>query len=405
MARLDGRPLERLSAEEARGVLLRAQGLDATPAHGSVDVMLSQLGAVQLDTISTLARSHELVAYARLGPVPRKAIEAAYWSEPAGAFEYIGHAGCIMPLQLWPYFAFRRRALRERDRDLVQSEVLEAVREQLRQGSVTTTDLGGAREGPRIWWNWSDAKTAVELLVRWGEAAVTRRQAWKRIYDLPGRFLPGDLLAAEPSDEECYARLVEVAARALGVATARDLADYFNLTTPYAGAVANSRRLVLESIEAAGLTPVQVEGWPDTAYVHPAALDASYDKPQRTTLLSPFDSLIWATAQPGQSRERERPRRIFDFSLSFEAYVPRAQRVHGYFVMPLLTQGHLAGRVDPKRDGSTLVAANLSLEDGDDLEAMATALIEAAAWVGCTSIRVDRMEPAKLIEPLRRLVA
>ncbi|HXH20837.1 MAG TPA: crosslink repair DNA glycosylase YcaQ family protein [Dehalococcoidia bacterium] len=363
--------------------------------------MLRRLGAVQLDTISVLARSHELVAYARLGPVPRAALEAAYWGQPARAFEYTAHAACIMPVALWPFFAFRRRAARERERgrSRLSPSFVEEVRARLRDGPITTTDVGGARESAG-WWNWSDAKVALEGLYRRGEVVVTTRRGWKRVYDLPERAIPADLLAHEPADQECYLELVKVAARALGVGTARDIAGYFFLTLPYAGTAPNARRLVAEAIEAAGLVPVRVEGWREAAFASPAALSAPPPHPSRTTLLSPFDPLVWATPAPGQMQEREYPRRVFDFSYSFEAYVPREKRRHGYFTMPLLAGDRLVGRIDPFRRGKTLVAQRVSLEGPEAVPAAAAALREAAAWVGCTDIEVQEALPEPLLTDL-----
>jgi uncharacterized protein YcaQ len=405
----DTRVVDSLSADEARRIVVRAQGLDRPPAaEGSVEAMLQRLGAVQLDTISVLARSHELVAYARLGPVPRSAVEQAYWAEPARTFEYIGHAACIMPLDLWPYFAFRRQAMRERRPPVERrtpAPIFDEVLARLRDGPVNTTDLGGARENGSGWWDWSAAKVAVEELYLRGEVTVTLRRGWRRIYDLPERVLPPELLAWEPSDEECYAHLVALSARALGVGTVRDIADYFRLTTAWSGSAPNARRLVAESIEAAGLVPVRVEGWREPAFADPEAMAALPAPATRTALVSPFDSLIWAINQAGESKERERMRRVFDFSYSFEAYVPAAQRVHGYFVMPLLANGRLAGRVDPKREGNTLIAATVSLERAEHLPYMAAALREAAAWVGCNSIHIERVLPTPLTDSLRRLVS
>jgi uncharacterized protein YcaQ len=393
-----------LSSEEARHLMLHAQGLDGpSPGAGVADV-LTRLGAIQLDTISVLARSHELVAFARLGPVPRATIEQAYWGAPARSFEYIGHSGSILPLELWPAFAFRRRALLRRGHGLAPSPALDEVRARLREGPVTASDLGGARSAAG-WWNWSGTKVVLEALYRTGEAAITVRRGWKRVYDLPERVIPPALLAEELSDEECYVRLVEVAARALGVGTLRDIADYFRLSVSWAGVSSRHRELLRAAVEAAGLVPAAVEGWREPAFTHPAALAGPRTAPTRTTLLSPFDSLAWATTQPGEGRERERLRRTFGFSYSLEAYVPQHARVHGYFVMPLLARGRLAGRVDPARRGSTLVARRVSLEDPTALEEMAAALIEAAAWVGCDAIEVQEVAPAQLAGSLRRLVS
>ncbi len=184
--------------------MLRAQGfLGAGGRRGGVPAMLRRLGAVQLDTISVLARSHELVAYARLGPVPRDRIERAYWHprQPA-AFEYWSHAACILPLEEWPWYAFRRRALRARGKRWHQShertcaEVLARLRA---EGPLNATQLGGAKAGGP-WWDWSETKIAVEWLLDVGEVICVRRDGWRRVYDLPERVLPSELLDREPAD-------------------------------------------------------------------------------------------------------------------------------------------------------------------------------------------------------------
>ena len=177
---------------------LRAQGfLGATSRRGGVAAMLRRVGAVQLDTISVLARSHELVAYARLGAVSRQHIEQAYWhaAKPV-AFEYWAHAACVLPIEQWPYFAFRRRALRARGIRWHQShqETCEKVLARLRaEGPLTATQLGGAKGGGP-WWDWSDVKIAVEWLLDTGDVICARRTGWRRVYDLPDRVLPSELL-------------------------------------------------------------------------------------------------------------------------------------------------------------------------------------------------------------------
>lgn len=149
-----------LTPDEARRIILRAQGLLGSDSRrGGVPAMLRRLGAVQLDTISVLARSHELVAYARLGPVGRPAVERAYWDSPARSFEYWCHAACLLPIEHWPLYAFRRRAYRERRYRWHQvpdsvGDLLQQVRD---SGPLTTADVGGAKNGGP-WWDWSDAK-------------------------------------------------------------------------------------------------------------------------------------------------------------------------------------------------------------------------------------------------------
>lgn len=370
--------VEGISQAQARRIALRAQGLLGAPdRRDGVPGVLRRLGAVQLDTISVLARSHELVAYARLGAVPRAHVEAAYWSGDA-AFEYWSHAACVLPVDEWPWFAFRRRAYRARGRGWheVDPKTCDVVRARLAaDGPLTATQLGGARLGGP-WWDWSATKVAVEWLLRIGEVVVTRRVGWRRVYDLADRALRPALTEPEPSDEECLTRLVEQAGRALGVATEDDLADYHRL----------SRGQVHPVVEGTGLVPVQVEGWPGTCWAHDAALTA-IDRVgrHRTTLLSPFDSLIW---------DRRRTERLFGLSYRLEAYLPKEKRVHGYFAMPVLAGGRLVGLVDPGREGRSMVVKRASLTRLRDAPALAGALTEAASWVGCDDVRLaESLEP------------
>jgi uncharacterized protein YcaQ len=344
--------------------------------------MLRALGAVQLDTISVLARSHELVAYARLGPVGREAVETAYWS--GDAFEYWSHAACVLPLTEWPWFAFRRRRLLARQKRWhdVHESAVDAVRERLRaDGPLTTKELGGAKVAHAAWWDWSEAKIAVEWLLDVGEVACVERRGWRRVYDLAERAIPAELRREEPSDEACLCRLVAHGGRAMGVATRGDLADYHRLRVDDVDAV----------LEASGLVPVTVAGWDEPAWADPQALAAPVRGRHRTTLLSPFDSLIW---------DRKRTPRVFAFEHFIEAYVPKPKRIHGYYAMPLLAGGRLVGRVDPKREGRTLHAKQVSLEPRE-VQRMAAALREAAEWVGCDAVALGDVSPRKAKPALR----
>jgi uncharacterized protein len=402
-----------LSHDEARVITLQAQGLIGADARrGGVPGMLSRLGAVQLDTISVLARSHELVAYARLGAIPRDKVERAYWHprRPA-AFEYWSHAACVLPLEEWPYYAFRRRALARRGLRWHQShpEVCARVLDQLRtEGPLTATELGGAKNGG-AWWDWSDTKIAVEWLLDTGDVICVRRTGWRRVYDLPERALPADLAALRLTDADCIARLASVAARALGVVSAADLSDYQRIS--YRGSALRHDGQLLSAAsaaEAAGLVPVQIaagrtgavlRAWADPAAIEPLSQPgggAPRRGRHRTTLLSPFDSLVW---------DRKRTLRVFGFEHSLEAYVPQAKRVHGYFTMPLLAGGRLVGRVDPARSGRTLIARKLTMDKPAAAEPMAQALAEAASWVGCDNVKLQQVEPPQLEPRLRAALA
>ena len=400
---------------------LQAQGLvGAEGRRGAVLGMLKRLGAVQLDTISVLARSHELVAYARLGPVGRAKIEQAYWhTRRPAAFEYWAHAACVLPIEEWPYYEFRRRAFAERGMRWHQShpDVCERVLARIRaEGPLTATELGAAKNGG-AWWDWSETKIAVEWLLDTGKVICARRTGWRRVYDLPERVLPDGLADAVICDAACLSHLAAVAARALGVVTQADLSDYQRVRYGSASLRAEGAppaAAAAAAAEAAGLVPVEVSagkfGPAVRAWADPGALEhhdglageAGTARPaarrgrHRTTLLSPFDSLVW---------DRKRTMRVFGFEHSLEAYVPQAKRVHGYYTMPLLAGGQLVGRVDPARSGSTLIARKLTMDKAAAAGPMAQALVEAASWVGCDNVKLQRVEPGHLEQRLRSALA
>lgn len=220
----------------------------------------------------------------------------------------------------------------------------------------------------------------------YGEVVCTQRRSWKRVYDLAERAIPDAVLHDGLDDAECLRRLVALAGRSLGVGTRTDIADYHRLKAEQFDAV----------VADSGLVPVTVRGWAKQAWADPEALSSEPRGRHRTTLLSPFDSLIW---------ERARTERIFGFTHRLEAYVPRPKRIHGYFAMPLLAGGRLRGRVDPAREGTTLVARQVSLDGPTAVAPMAGALVEAASWVGCTDVRLERVDAPELREPLMAEIA
>jgi uncharacterized protein YcaQ len=351
--------------------------------------MLDRVGAVQLDTISVLARSHELVAYARLGPMPRDRIERAYWhpGKPA-TFEYWAHAACILPLAEWPYYAFRRRMYRAQGQrwHSVSQAACKQVLAQLADGPLTATELGGAKAGGP-WWDWSEVKIAAEWLLDIGTVVCRERRGFERVYDLAERAIPAALLDQDLDDETCARRLVESAGGALGIATLADLAAYHGMTVS----------LVRSVVAATSLRAVRVEGWRDRAYLCEGAEGGL--RPglrSRTVLLSPFDSLLW---------DRDRLQRLFGITYRLEAYVPAAKRIVGYFAMPVLAGDRLVGLVDPKRTAATLHARHVVVHDPRAVEGIARALHEAATWVSCDDVVVDRVTPTSATADLRAAVA
>ncbi len=199
-------PPPELTLEQARRIQLRAQGLlgrvltshqgglRGDPGARRSLGTLRHLGAVQLDTISVLARSHELVAYARLGAVGRSSVEHAYWNG-ATAFEYWSHAACVLPIEDWPLYAFRRRAYVRRGHhwhDTPEQACKDVLSRLRAEGPLTASGLGGAKKGGE-WFDRTDHKIAAEFLLATGEVVCTRRSSWRRVYDLAERAVPAAL--------------------------------------------------------------------------------------------------------------------------------------------------------------------------------------------------------------------
>ena len=380
-----------LSADEARRIALHAQGLSGPRLRGGPAATLERLRGVQLDTISVLARSHELVAYARHGAIPRSSIEAAYWGPHSNTFEYWSHAACVLPLEEWPAYAFKRRAFVVRGRRWHRLEDAAAscadVTARLRaEGPLTARELGGAKKGGP-WWDWSEIKIAAEWLLDTGSLVCRERRGFQRVYDLADRAIPAEVAQIELSDEECAIRLVGAAARALGVATAADLAAYKGVPT----------KLVQRVLGDTDLVPVQVRGWERPAFVAPGATDVLDGRVRgRSILISPFDSLIW---------DRPRTERLFGFHHRLEAYVPRHKRQYGYFAMPVLGKNKLVGLVDPGRRGQTLVAKQVTMRTKDAARIVGAALVEAASWVNCDEIVIERVDPVERTAEVEASVA
>lgn len=382
-------PERRLALTEARQIAISAQGLERRRRAGTADV-LRRLRSVQLDTIAVLARSHELVPYARIGAVGRDTVERTYWGS-GRAFEYWSHAACILPVESYPYFAFRRRAHRRKaDAWGVDRRAVRNVRAALRdRGPQTATELGGARRSSG-WWEWSDTKRAVEWMLSAGDVVVMDRRAWKRVYSLASTSIdhPTDpdwstaLGVYGPDTDACVRTLLLDAVRALGVGTLDDLKDMHRLRSTSDEVLqltaATIRNAIGALVERGDITPVRVDGWSQPAFADPARLRRR-TAGSVTTLLSPFDSLVWY---------RPRLERLFDVRLRIEAYTPSADRKHGYFAMPVLHGGRIIGLVDPGRDADTLVAKRITVFD-KDVDGFATAIADAATWVGMQRVRVD----------------
>jgi hypothetical protein len=340
---------QKISLKTARRIALAAQGFGAarpSVVNGrQLARTIDRLSLHQIDSVNVLVRAHYLPAFSRLGLYDRTLLDRGAWG-PKGKrklFEYWAHEASLLPLELQPLLRWRMekaergeigwRSLQayagERRREA--DEVLERIRA---EGPLAASDFANGK-GRGGWWEWGEAKQALEWLFWAGLiTTATRRPSFERVYDIPERVLPRAVFALPtPPPAEARRALIERSARALGIANATDLRDYFRLDPE------SSRAAIAELVEARVLVPVAVEGWRAPAFVH---RDAKH--PRRinaAALLAPFDPWVW---------ERSRTERLFGFRYRIEIYTPAHKRVHGYYVLPFLLDEQLVARVDLKAD-------------------------------------------------------
>jgi len=380
-----------LSAQAARRIGLAAQGFStprpASPGRRHITALAARLGMFQIDSVNVLARAHTMPAFTRLGPYASADFDAAAWGRKRAWFEYWGHEACLIPLACWPLlhwrmsiaartkFATGEEARFAAERPDYIATVLAEVRD---RGALAAADLTAGGKARGAWWGWSDGKRAMEYLFATGRLTVShRRGAFERVYDLPERVLPPDILSAPPPPpDEAQRALLRIAAAAMGVATEADLRAYWRLKP-------DSRPRIAELVDSGDLLPVTVEGWKHPAYLwhdahHPRRIAAS-------ALVSPFDPLLW---------ERDRALRLLDFHYRIGLYTPREQRTDGYYVLPFLHGDRIAARVDLKADRKTRIlhVHATHLEDPHDTpaEALAHELRTLCTWLGLDHIAVAR---------------
>jgi uncharacterized protein YcaQ len=388
-----------LTREAARAVLLAAQGLDRPPARRATKAALRsairRMGALQIDTIHIVARSPYLVLWSRVGDYPARWLEELL--AEGAIFEYWSHAACFLPVE---DYALYRRLMLDAAKGWKSSpgwiaahpETVGPLLARIREhGAVRAADFERTDGQKGTWWNWKPEKLALEHLHGAGELMIAARQNFHRVYDLRERVLPDWRDDDAPPLDEVRRTLALRAVRALGVAPARWVPDYFR--TPKTGAEPLLDRLAGEGL----LGRVRVEGVPGPAYVHPdnarLVREAAAGRlaPSRTTLLSPFDPVVW---------DRERALSLFGFDYRIECYTPEPKRRYGYFTLPILHRDRLVGRLDPKahRAEGVFEVKSLHLEPGvkpdDDLTAELAATLRAvAAWHATPRVVVGRSDP------------
>jgi uncharacterized protein YcaQ len=394
----------------------------------SLTRFVTDTGGLQIDSINVIDRAHYLTVWSRFGPYDRRAFDRLVYQRRV-LFEYWAHAACLVPAE---HFAWWRRAMLDyslrtrgwgrwlqRNQPLV-TEIEAAIATGGPLGSGDFQRVGKPRAGG--WWSWKPATHALDYLWMSGRALIHSRVHFQKRFDLAERVMADALTHDPPSAEEFRRWHLRRSLHAMGAATVTDLRMYLTFPRIEAG---ERRRVLAELLASGEVVEIAVDDerrparqtapWFVLARdLRALAAAAGRRSPSRgTTMLTPFDSFLW---------HRERTERLFGFSYKIEVYTPGPKRKHGYYVLPILCNGQLIGRLDAKTHrqerrlevkrvhfepwfalGREPPAARWGGVDGDEgLAGVADALRALAAFVGADSVVLGRVSPARLAPPLRR---
>lgn len=401
-----------LSLDAVRTLLVAAQGLDKRPAHtptkADLRAIIRHMHVLQIDTINIVARSPYLVLWSRLGHYNPQWLDELL--AEGAIFEYWSHAACFLPIEDYPLY---RSIMLDETSNMTKyantwleahREFADTLLEQIRRNGETRSSDYKRTDGEKgTWWNWKIEKQALEVLFLSGDLMIARRHHFQRIYDLRERVLPGWDDTQAPSRDRVRRMFVLNTVRALGATPARWIADYFRTKQ------APTLKALAELVAEGALLEATVEGWPQPVYIHPEnaalaeAAAAGSIKPELSTLLSPFDPLVW---------DRARALALFGFDYQIECYTPAPKRRYGYFTLPILHRGQLVGRLDPKahRKEQRFEVKALHLEPGlpitDELVAgIASALRDCATWHATPEIDIRWSDPPELAALVQKAVS
>lgn len=366
----------------------------AGPAKGAaLSALIDRIGFVQIDSINTVARAHHMILFARR-PSYRPEALAPLLEQRRDMWEHFTHDASILPVATFPHWRHRFRRYAERRADQWANwlgsdahmgnldEILDRIG---RDGPVSVSEIGeGEARSNGGWWEWHPSKAALEWLWHTGRLAVTRRDSFRKVYDLTERVIPPDHLAHETTEAETNAWACNAALDRLGFATPGELAAYWALCPPEA-----ARDWCKQALSRGEIEEVLVEGADGAtrrSFARPGILTdamAAPEPPARIRILSPFDPAL---------RDRARAERLFGFHYRIEVFVPEPKRTYGYYVFPVLEGARLIGRIDMKRQAEVLAVrafwpeAGVAMGTGREARLRAE-LDRMAGFIGST--RVD----------------
>ena len=378
----------------ARHLFLHRHALSAAPVGPATGLALHELieriGFVQVDSINTVARAHDMILWSRRQSYRPQALKRLL-ERDRSLWEHWTHDASILPARLHGIWQHRFRRDEERlhanwkrwFRDGYEAQFDSILDRIARDGPVGTADVGeGEVRGKGGWWDWHPSKTALEWLWRTGRLAITRRDGFAKIYDLTERVIPEVHRAPVPAELVCD-WACRSALQNLGFGTSGEIAAYWNAISPEAA------RAWCKAAQARGeIREVEIEGalgQRRKSFVFDLPQETPPEPASRLRILSPFDPAL---------RDRDRAEFLFGFHYRIEVFVPEPKRVYGYYVFPVLEGDRMVGRIDVKafRDAGSLRVKAFWPEAGVKLTKARRAKLEAellrlAAFSGC-----DRVE-------------
>lgn len=377
-----------ISAAAARRIALAAQGFGAarptTVGSRTLTAGIQKLGLLQIDSVNVFERSHYIPLFSRFGNYERAALDALTFASTSAYVEYWAHEAALIPVESWPLFRWRMEANRAKhsadaagwvaqNGPMMRWLLTELAEKGPLPASRIVHDTGKGQGG---WWGWSDVKRGLEYLFLFGDVVSAGRTRFERTYGLTEQQLPPHIVQHDIAEPDAVRELMSRSARAHGIGTLTDFADYFRLKTAPATAALG------DLVDSGELLPVAVEGWNRPAWLHRDARMPR--KVSAAALLSPFDPVVW---------RRERAERLFNFRYRIEIYTPQPKRVFGYYSLPLLIDDRIVGRVDLKSDRQNRVlrvqSAWSEVDAPPDTAARLAGVLRAAAtWQNLDSLEL-----------------
>lgn len=382
-----------LSNTQARHVFLARHGLAARPAGAGKGAdlagLITDLGFVQLDSVNTFARAHDLILWSRRQQYRPSALQNLLHRD-RDVFEHWTHDAAVIPMAQFPHWRLRfdRDATRlegrwqEGRRDDFRTKIDDVLRRIADHGPCTSGDVGtDESRGSGGWWDWHPSKTALEYLWRSGQLSVLRRDGFTKVYDLTDRVIPDKVRACRPDPQDTIDWCCAAALDRLGFATSGELAAFWATVTP-----TEARAWCADACTQGRIIAVDVTGIDGTrrrSFAWPDVMDTITTPAPRLRILSPFDPAL---------RDRKRAERLFGFHYRIEIFVPAPQRKYGYYVFPVMEGDQMIGRIDMKREGTTLAITAFWPENGvrmgaGRIKALAAELNRAAVFGGCDQVR------------------